>query len=136
MKNISVVAYELLKEQGLEVGSKVKVLTTWPSKSPGFTDASWVDGMNRTVGTTLEVINIHHDPVRDEVRIQLNDSGAYFYPPQVLQFVEKGKRKAVKLNNQYTAKIDYENQIIEVGCQTIPFSKVEELAEVIRTNKK
>ena len=38
----------------------------------------------------------------------------------------------IKLTSSYDAEVDYTTKIVKVGCQSIPFSKVEELAKLIK----
>lgn len=46
--------------------------------------------------------------------------------------VELKPARTLKLTSDYNAKVDYTNSIVEVGCQSIPFSKVEELYKLIK----
>jgi hypothetical protein len=46
--------------------------------------------------------------------------------------IEPKPQKTIKLTNDYKAIINYSKEVVEVGCQTIPFSKVEELAKLIK----
>lgn len=43
------------------------------------------------------------------------------------------ERKVSKmtLTSEYEAIVDYEKEVVKVGCQTIPFSKVQELYDVV-----
>lgn len=43
--------------------------------------------------------------------------------------------ESIELTNDYTAVLDRKNHIVKVGCQEIPFSKVEELYKLINKNK-
>lgn len=59
-------------------------------------------------------------------------------PITIDQFIEycdnwmelKG-RNLLQLNEQYTAEINRENKEVKVGCQTIPFEKIDELHKLI-----
>lgn len=42
------------------------------------------------------------------------------------------KPSSLKLTSDYTAQIDFENKIVKVGCQSIPFEKVMELSKMIQ----
>jgi len=42
------------------------------------------------------------------------------------------KNKRVTLNSEYTAEIIYDKKEVKVGCQTFPFSKIEELYKAIQ----
>jgi hypothetical protein len=39
--------------------------------------------------------------------------------------------KTITLNSSYEATINYHDQIVKVGCQTFPFSKIRELAAAL-----
>ena len=41
---------------------------------------------------------------------------------------------SVELNNEYTAEVDIIKQVVIVGCQTIPASKVIEIANILKMN--
>lgn len=40
----------------------------------------------------------------------------------------------LKLNSEYTARLDFETETVHVGCQKVPFSKVAELMDLIKNN--
>jgi hypothetical protein len=86
-KTVSIAAYEALKEQGMKIGSMVKILAAWPEKSEGF-DAYWPEDMNETVGKIGKVTNITVD--QDEVRVSVSIPGSdyWWYPTMVLSLVE------------------------------------------------
>ena len=42
---------------------------------------------------------------------------------------------SIKLNDEYTAIIKGDTEIVEVGCQNIPFSKIEEVYKAIQAQK-
>ena len=129
MSNLSKAAYDLLKEQGLKQGSIVKVLTSWPSNSFGF-DASWQPDMDSFIDKECEVGDIFVNS--DSVRIKLHYNGDYWwFPPQVLQFISAGLQNKLKLTSDYTAEIDRTAKVVRVGCQTISFDTVHELARLI-----
>lgn len=48
---------------------------------------------------------------------------------------EECRPKTLKLTDDYTAKLDFQNNIVEVGCQKIDFEKVLQLAEMIKMKK-
>lgn len=48
---------------------------------------------------------------------------------------ERDEAVSIKLTDDYEAKVDFKNLEIKVGCQTIPFSKVKELAKLIDNPK-
>jgi hypothetical protein len=39
---------------------------------------------------------------------------------------------SVELNEDYTAVVDTKKRIVRVGCQEFPFSKIQEVAKIIR----
>jgi len=43
-----------------------------------------------------------------------------------------GKRSELKLNDDYTAIINHEDEVVEVGCQKFGFDKIEELYNFIK----
>lgn len=47
------------------------------------------------------------------------------------EYLEHKQIKTLELTKDYTAKIDMKNKVVVVGCQTIPFSKVDELHHMI-----
>lgn len=44
------------------------------------------------------------------------------------------KEYKLELTTEYTAVVDKENKVVRVGCQTIPFEKVEELIKIINND--
>jgi hypothetical protein len=46
--------------------------------------------------------------------------------------VEVRPTKILKLTDDYTAIVDYTKQVVNVGCQVIPFETVEKLAKLIK----
>ena len=48
---------------------------------------------------------------------------------EMLKFTPK---KEIKLNSEYTAVVLRQSQEVKVGCQTFPFSKIEELYKSIK----
>lgn len=53
---------------------------------------------------------------------------------ELLQLMCEGDKNRLELTEEYTAVLDRENRVVKVGCQNIPFSKVEDLYKLI--NKK
>jgi hypothetical protein len=49
----------------------------------------------------------------------------------VVTYAEEREERLVKLNNDYTAIINKETQIVQVGCQEITFERVLALARVV-----
>jgi len=45
--------------------------------------------------------------------------------------LEHSKPTTLKLNSEYNAEINYKQELIKVGCQTISFNKVRELHALI-----
>lgn len=65
-----------------------------------------------------------------------NTSNAYKLPEQwnealahAKEYITDRTKPTVKLNSEYTAEVDREKKVVRVGCQTIPFSAVKELAK-------
>lgn len=66
-------------------------------------------------------------------------------PGRMFRFTTKGrallytpvptKPDKVELTSDYTAVINYANETVQVGCQIIPYAKVEELYKMIQANK-
>jgi len=50
------------------------------------------------------------------------------------EFYKNHSKPTIKLNSEYTALIDYNNETVEVGCQSFTFSKLNQLFNLI--NKK
>jgi hypothetical protein len=49
----------------------------------------------------------------------------------MMEEIKKYKYTSIKLTDQYTAVIDRDNRVVNVGCQVIPFDKVMELYEAL-----
>jgi len=43
-------------------------------------------------------------------------------------------KSELKLNSEYTARLDFETETVHVGCQKVPFSKVAQLMDLIKNN--
>ena len=41
----------------------------------------------------------------------------------------------LRLNSEYTARLDFETETVHVGCQKVPFSKVAQLMDLINKHK-
>ena len=53
---------------------------------------------------------------------------------KMLQIICEETLDVIKLTDEYTAFLDREKFVVRVGCQEIPFSKVEELYNLIIKN--
>ena len=116
---------QFLKEMGLKVGDKVRVLRRGKSNEFGWND-SWVSpAMDSAVGKEYTISSISPSAgVTFEERL-------YSFPATVLEKLESGFTPVnVKLNREYTATITEKE--VEVGCQKIPFKAVIELAEAVK----
>jgi hypothetical protein len=49
-----------------------------------------------------------------------------------IKYCDNYKQDQLVLTAEYTAKIDFENKIVNVGCQKIPFDKVKSLYYMIK----
>jgi hypothetical protein len=49
---------------------------------------------------------------------------------------EREESIEIKLTSDYDAKINFTKKVITVGCQTIPFSKIEEIHGIIKDSTK
>jgi anti-sigma28 factor (negative regulator of flagellin synthesis) len=47
----------------------------------------------------------------------------------------KRETVSVKLNSEYTAKVDQSKKTVQVGCQTFEFEKIEELYKAIKNEQ-
>jgi len=47
------------------------------------------------------------------------------------EFYKNHSKPTIKLNREYTALIDYNNETVEVGCQSFTFNKIHELFTLI-----
>ena len=43
-------------------------------------------------------------------------------------------KSELKLNSEYTARLDFQTETVHVGCQKVPFSKVAQLMDLIKNN--
>jgi hypothetical protein len=50
---------------------------------------------------------------------------------EMMEEIKSYKYTKIKLTDQYTAVIDRDNRVVNVGCQVIPFDKVMELYEAL-----
>ncbi len=138
-KTIAEAAIEALVSQGMQEGSIVKVTHKVPTRVGGFKD-SWMTQMDSAIGKTLQVAMIkNYEGTVNLMPLRGVDYGGkdvhYNYPAQCLELVEARPTVEVKLNSEYTAKINFEKEYVEVGCQKIFFSRVRQLAEAIEKGR-
>lgn len=55
---------------------------------------------------------------------------------ELIEAINDYRKVEVPLTSDYTAKIDSDQKIVAVGCQKIPFERVEELYKTIQQLKK
>lgn len=115
MKNIQEL---LIKEMGLKVGDRVKVVYKVPNGHLGWED-TWLKCMDEAIDKTYIIHNIH-----TKYGVVLREFGGYHFPVQSLM---KIPTTTIKLNDQCIAEID--GDVVKVGCQTIPMSKIYEIVE-------
>lgn len=53
---------------------------------------------------------------------------------KMIELIQKGPLSFIELTKEYNAYVNKEKQIVKVGCQEIPFSKVKELYNLINKN--
>ena len=107
------------KASGIKVGDTVKVIKAYPDNAFGWINA-WTGEMNKLIGKTAVVKSI------SDSGISL-DCGSYTkgFPFFALELVGVYAETKVK---------DYDctilNDSIKVGCQTIPWTKIEEIVKL------
>jgi len=73
----------------------------------------------------------------DEKRKDISGTTSRYYNKTVISIdemmeeIKKYKHTRIKLTDQYTAVIDRDNRVVNVGCQVISFDKVMELYEAL-----
>lgn len=65
-----------------------------------------------------------------------NKFGCSFDLSERILLWERKESIEIKLTSDYDAKINFTKKIITVGCQTIPFSKIEEIHDIIKDSTK
>lgn len=111
-----------IEENKLKIGSKVKVLRKAPDNEMGW-PTFWNDKMDNSVGEELSVCQFVDTYSDKTFGIRLSDS--YWYPWFVLEPC-KFEPIVLDLTDDYDAAIQ-EDGTVKVGCQTIPFEKLEEV---------
>jgi hypothetical protein len=113
---------QILKELNLKVGDLVKITHAVPNHHLGWANG-WAAGMNDCIGKQGRVIET------DSRGVYVSGLGLYRYPAQSIEVINHGSE--LKLTDDYTAIINKESRVVEVGCQKIPFKKVDELHKLI-----
>jgi len=102
------VLFSLAKENGIGICSNYEMggSERWPYFAFKM-ESGWISGKSgeQIVNSTLE---------------------------EVINLMTKFKENHLKLNNDYTAVINWKNKVVHVGCQKIPFEKVLQLAKLIK----
>lgn len=137
-KTIAQAAIEALVSQGMKEGSIVKVTHKVPTRVGGFRD-TWVPQMDGAIGRKMKVVEIAADQGKVCLaRLPEYSAGPesdYNYPGQALELVSVVHTVELQLNSEYTAKINFEKEYVEVGCQKIFFSRVRQLAAAIEKGR-
>jgi hypothetical protein len=116
---INHMAYEALVDNGMCIGSKVKIVGTHLGRINGF-DASWVTLMDSYVGKTVKVTGVSN--TSEGCAIKVENSNGWYFPPAVLELVEKTSLPDI-LGHQVS--FDAKTSEIKVGCQTYKVSELE-----------
>lgn len=97
-KTVSIAAFEALEAQGMKIGSKVKIMSSWPAHSEGF-DAYWPSDMDRTVGKTgiVVAITLHRDHYR--IQVSITGGSTWWYPTMVLHLIESEPKDVIQVND-------------------------------------
>jgi len=82
-------------------------------------------------GDKGKILGFDHE--KNLIHLDLGDSNTYWF--NYYDVSESAVQAIVKLNDEYTATVDFDNQQIVVGCQEIPFSAVLQLANSIKAGK-
>ena len=108
------------RDCGIVVGDTVKVLRLAKSYNLGW-ENSWEPKMTEVVGSSFIVEGIRSSGIQ----LRVGQDLALDFPFFVLEKFED--TKTVTLNEDYAALVSQDSVV--VGCQTFPWSKIEEIIE-------
>lgn len=118
-------AYKVMQAaSGIEAGDRVKITRKAKSQEMGWPE-TWSSQMDQFVGKEFIVKAISSTNISLEGPLNR-------FPFFVMEITEKQAIKSVRLNENHVAKIDKDNKTVKVGCQTIPFDKIEEVYKLIK----
>lgn len=113
-------ALNLLREQGVTEGTKVRIIGTSTDHAHGWNN-SWMSEMDQFVGKIVTVDSLW------EHGVSIKES-TYQYPAFVCSIEDRTME--VKINKDYMGELNFTERTLKVGCQTISFKKIAELYDL------
>ena len=122
-------AYSFLQSQSpIKVGDIVKVLRKCTNYEMGW-NTIWVSKMDSMVGKEFSVVEITREGFKLNTKEMIGTDYDYLVPFFSLEFIRAGvpTQADVVLNSEYTAVVSKDKVV--VGCQSVPWPKVEEIVK-------
>lgn len=119
------VLYDLAKEAGIPVWEGA-----WDSNYGEYPNIVWSADFFRLSGNGISLYSIKERASKGLAGILSIDDFV-----RAVEDFKTTQKIFIPLTPDYTARMYYEEEIIEVGCQKISFDKVLEIAEAIKKSK-